>query len=200
MSQPTQPSYLCAICYDLLYEPVHTKCNHTFCLWCVTKWKDQKDSCPLCKTQVDQNFTIDEELQNLIQTQFPEEFNNRKKEVEEERKKAKQRKEMYEEARRLCPYNANMVYILRCQEYLRDERIERAMLTIPRSSFIPNVSAEEACDGSSTYIPDVGEIVFPPQLYAIVLEYLKLQEGHSFLNIGCGSGHLLALGKFISPF
>lgn len=193
MSQQAQ--YLCAICYDLLYEPVHTTCKHTFCLWCITKWKDRKDACPLCKAPVEENYKVDEQLHNLIQKQFPQEFMNRKNEIEEERQKAKQRKEMYEEARLLCPYNAQMVYILRCQEHLRDERIETAMLKIPRSSCIPNVSPEEACNGASITMSEIGEVAFPPKLCAIVLECLKLQEGHSFLDIGCGSGHLLALGK-----
>ena len=43
----------CAICYDLLYQPVNlSTCSHTFCLRCLREHvkQPQSSSCPMCKT------------------------------------------------------------------------------------------------------------------------------------------------------
>jgi len=52
----------CSICFeefskikkdlDLPYEYLiyKTVCNHTFCIYCINKWLENKNSCPLCRT------------------------------------------------------------------------------------------------------------------------------------------------------
>jgi len=38
---------MCAICYNLVYEPVQTPCSHVFCNSCLKPWIEQKQTCPM---------------------------------------------------------------------------------------------------------------------------------------------------------
>ena len=44
----------CSVCYtDLTVKNiVNTKCNHLFCKECFWKWADEKNSCPMCRTNI----------------------------------------------------------------------------------------------------------------------------------------------------
>lgn len=46
----------CNICFDTAYEPVLLSCDHLFCIECITKWMEQKQTCPICRKQ----FGVDE--------------------------------------------------------------------------------------------------------------------------------------------
>ncbi|XP_022603790.1 NACHT, LRR and PYD domains-containing protein 12-like isoform X2 [Seriola dumerili] len=48
-----QPLLFCALCQDVLKDPVSTRCGHRFCRQCITSYRDQSDpsgdfSCPQC--------------------------------------------------------------------------------------------------------------------------------------------------------
>nr|XP_031362927.1 breast cancer type 1 susceptibility protein [Lonchura striata domestica] len=51
-----QKNLECPICLDVVQEPVSTKCDHTFCRFCMFKLINKKKKgvieCPLCKTEV----------------------------------------------------------------------------------------------------------------------------------------------------
>ncbi|XP_054032637.1 breast cancer type 1 susceptibility protein [Dryobates pubescens] len=51
-----QKNLECAICLDVVKEPVSTKCDHVFCRFCIFKLFSEKKkgvvACPLCKTEV----------------------------------------------------------------------------------------------------------------------------------------------------
>ncbi|NXN13497.1 BRCA1 protein, partial [Indicator maculatus] len=51
-----QKNLECAICLDVVKEPVSTKCDHVFCRFCMFKLFSKKKKgvveCPLCKTEV----------------------------------------------------------------------------------------------------------------------------------------------------
>ncbi|XP_068023215.1 breast cancer type 1 susceptibility protein isoform X1 [Melanerpes formicivorus] len=51
-----QKNLECAICLDVVKEPVSTKCDHVFCRFCIFKLFSEKKKgvveCPLCKTEV----------------------------------------------------------------------------------------------------------------------------------------------------
>ncbi|NXF85459.1 BRCA1 protein, partial [Eubucco bourcierii] len=51
-----QKNLECAICLDVIKEPVSTKCDHVFCRFCMFKLFSEKKKgvveCPLCKTEV----------------------------------------------------------------------------------------------------------------------------------------------------
>jgi len=49
---PANEAYLCAICYEILNEPMMIKCGHTFCKVCIFREIDVRKRCPLCRTAV----------------------------------------------------------------------------------------------------------------------------------------------------
>lgn len=41
----------CPICFDKIKEPVvHVECNSVFCSSCITQWRKQSKSCPMCRS------------------------------------------------------------------------------------------------------------------------------------------------------
>src|SRR5690606_14773047 len=69
-------NYTCTICMSLLYEPIQLSCKHLFCMWCMDRWKEQQNFCPLCKTKIDDEQKL-EPIMNIhqeIEKLFPEQF------------------------------------------------------------------------------------------------------------------------------
>ncbi|XP_008939866.1 PREDICTED: breast cancer type 1 susceptibility protein [Merops nubicus] len=67
----------CPICLDVVEEPVSTKCDHTFCRFCMFKLLSKKMKeviqCPLCKTEITkrslkENSRFKEIIQALLET------------------------------------------------------------------------------------------------------------------------------------
>ena len=52
----------CPICLDTLKQPFSIGCSHIFCKICITKWLDEKDSCPVCRKDYVGSFPIPIEL------------------------------------------------------------------------------------------------------------------------------------------
>ena len=42
----------CSICFDILEDPVLTKCGHLFCNECLDMCLKAKPRCPMCKTNL----------------------------------------------------------------------------------------------------------------------------------------------------
>ncbi|XP_026148479.1 LOW QUALITY PROTEIN: uncharacterized protein LOC113121852 [Mastacembelus armatus] len=58
----------CALCQDVLKDPVSTSCGHRFCRWCITSYRDQSGSpgdcpCPQCGKR---SRTMDSGLQEVL--------------------------------------------------------------------------------------------------------------------------------------
>ncbi|KAG9129527.1 hypothetical protein Leryth_013105 [Lithospermum erythrorhizon] len=73
----------CTVCLKLLCEPVTTPCGHSFCRSCLFQSMDRGNRCPLCRTVLfitPRTCAISVTLNNIIQKNFPEEFNERKTE------------------------------------------------------------------------------------------------------------------------
>lgn len=58
----------CYICFDVMWEPTKTPCNHYLCLNCLENVLRYKRNCPLCRTDVPISFkpVIDKERQKEI--------------------------------------------------------------------------------------------------------------------------------------
>ncbi|XP_017782728.1 PREDICTED: E3 ubiquitin-protein ligase RNF8-B-like isoform X2 [Nicrophorus vespilloides] len=42
----------CSICTELLVKAVTLNCQHTFCSYCISLWRKNKNLCPICKTKI----------------------------------------------------------------------------------------------------------------------------------------------------
>jgi hypothetical protein len=96
---------MCAICHQLLYKPVTTRCHHTLCESCMAHWADVsvtmqmttvglddepmvllpndiETRCPMCRTSTTASLN---ELRELdLQARYPETYKVREVEVREE--------------------------------------------------------------------------------------------------------------------
>lgn len=76
-SAPSSPSrFECAICLDLLCEPLRLPCSHAFCRACITASCRSRRSCPLCRAQLPSSFTpsvvaVDKDLEKQLLLAFP---------------------------------------------------------------------------------------------------------------------------------
>ncbi|KAK0206564.1 PUA-like domain-containing protein [Desarmillaria ectypa] len=72
----------CEICYMLLYEPVTTPCQHTFCTKCLHRSLDHSSACPLCRAALPpfsffQSHPPNALILRVITTFFEVEYNAR---------------------------------------------------------------------------------------------------------------------------
>ncbi|XP_039050871.1 LON peptidase N-terminal domain and RING finger protein 3-like [Hibiscus syriacus] len=73
----------CTLCLKLLYEPITTPCGHSFCRSCLFQTMDRSNKCPLCRTVLfisPRTCAISVTLNNIIQKNFPEEYDERRSE------------------------------------------------------------------------------------------------------------------------
>lgn len=78
----------CPVCTNLLYDPLVTSCGHVFCKSCILRGMDHGNKCPLCRTiiHVTPENGVCSLLQNVIKNSFPNEYEQRKAEIEKELK------------------------------------------------------------------------------------------------------------------
>lgn len=79
----------CEICFMLLFEPITTPCQHTFCAKCLQRSLDHNPKCPLCRQTMPpfsyfQDHPLNKVLQSLLLKSFNEEYTERKQALEEE--------------------------------------------------------------------------------------------------------------------
>lgn len=68
----------------------------------------------------------------------------------------------------------------------------QAMATVARDRFVPPTSAAHAWDDAAIYLAR-GSTISQPAMVAVVLQELQLSPGLQVLEVGSGSGYLLAL-------
>ncbi|MBM4141956.1 MAG: protein-L-isoaspartate O-methyltransferase [Nitrospira sp.] len=81
--------------------------------------------------------------------------------------------------------------------YLRSKRIRDAMLKVPREEFIPSDYRDYSYLEVPLPLPGVNSTISCPHSYPLFYEPLGLDEGHTFLEIGLGSGYGTALAREI---
>ena len=42
----------CAVCTKVILDAMTVNCGHTFCNYCIQKWRSQNSNCPVCRTQI----------------------------------------------------------------------------------------------------------------------------------------------------
>uniref|UniRef100_A0A914Y0I5 Protein-L-isoaspartate O-methyltransferase n=1 Tax=Panagrolaimus superbus TaxID=310955 RepID=A0A914Y0I5_9BILA len=96
-------------------------------------------------------------------------------------------------------YNQTMIRKLKATKKLHDSNITNALYSVNRSWFMPlriNDGTYEDIEYRSPswfYYSDVPIHLFSPSLYVTILKQMDFQHGHSFLNIGSGTGYLSCL-------
>lgn len=75
---------------------------------------------------------------------------------------------------------------------IRDERILEAMRKIPRHKFVPGAGTNEAYEDHPLPI-GCDQTISQPYIVALMTSSLELEEHHSVLEIGTGSGYQAAL-------
>jgi len=89
-------SLICAICYELLFEPMTLPCGHTYCFTCLCKLDITRSikECPACKEKWTNWPKPNYVIADLVVKKFPKRFALREKEKGEE---AQQRRREVEE-------------------------------------------------------------------------------------------------------
>jgi len=97
---------------------------------------------------------------------------------------------------KLAVQRKNVLISLEKLGYLPDRKVKRAMMKVKREDFVPKEYLSSAYVDMPLPIPGGGTIS-APHMHAISLSALKLKSGDKFLEIGAGSGILLAYAKEI---
>ncbi len=88
---------------------------------------------------------------------------------------------------------------LRRRGYLKSESVERAFRTVPREEFVLPKSRKQAYRDSPLSI-GLGQTISAPHMCVIMCEGLSLEEGHTVLEVGAGSGYHAALcAEVVAP-
>ncbi|CAL1700574.1 unnamed protein product [Somion occarium] len=83
----------CEICFALMWQPVTTPCQHTFCTKCLHRSLDHNPSCPLCRRPLPgynyfQDHPCNKVILAIILKAFPEAYVSRGIAIEEEEHRA----------------------------------------------------------------------------------------------------------------
>ncbi|KAM6495866.1 PUA-like domain containing protein [Amanita muscaria] len=84
----------CVVCFVLLYEPITTPCQHTFCTRCLHRSLDHSNMCPVCRKDLP-NFASVQETQpnqtilSIILKTFPTQYQERAQAIEAEARNAR---------------------------------------------------------------------------------------------------------------
>ncbi|KAF8655226.1 hypothetical protein AX16_003133 [Volvariella volvacea WC 439] len=83
----------CEICFTLLFQPVTTPCQHTFCAKCLQRSQDHSQLCPLCRQPLPgysffQNHPYNKVILTIILKAFPSTYQERAEAIEAEERNA----------------------------------------------------------------------------------------------------------------
>ncbi|KAH9936943.1 PUA-like domain-containing protein [Amylocystis lapponica] len=89
-----QVELTCEICFGLLWQPVTTPCQHTFCSSCLHRALDHSPSCPLCRQTLPgydyfQEHPYNKVVLSIIHKAFPEAYAERAATLEAEARDAR---------------------------------------------------------------------------------------------------------------
>ncbi|EKM59081.1 uncharacterized protein PHACADRAFT_87866 [Phanerochaete carnosa HHB-10118-sp] len=84
----------CEICFALLWQPVTTPCQHTFCARCLHRTMDHSSACPICRQTLPgyayfQDHPCNKVVLSLILKAFPTQYDERGATIEAEERDAR---------------------------------------------------------------------------------------------------------------
>ncbi|EME32432.1 protein-L-isoaspartate(D-aspartate) O-methyltransferase [Galdieria sulphuraria] len=94
--------------------------------------------------------------------------------------------------------NEELVQYLKRNGSISSKKVEHAFQVLPRDLFVPENQKSQAFDNYPLRVEELGFNISAPEMYAVALEHLKIEEGDRILDIGCGSGHLTCLLAFMA--
>lgn len=89
-----EQEFICPICRELLFNPVSLRCQHTYCMGCVSNNIGNK--CPLCNKHYYLPKNINKLIENVTKSLFPEKYNERSAAVMRDTEKTNMEKETRE--------------------------------------------------------------------------------------------------------
>ncbi|MBD3405819.1 MAG: protein-L-isoaspartate(D-aspartate) O-methyltransferase [Candidatus Lokiarchaeota archaeon] len=93
----------------------------------------------------------------------------------------------------------SLIARLKAKGYLKSETVERAVRKVPREEFVPTKVLNQSYVDRPLSIHH-GQTISAPHMCVIMCETMKLEEGHSVLEIGAGSGYHAALcAEIVAP-
>lgn len=88
---------------------------------------------------------------------------------------------------------------LKAQKIIRSQKVERAMLKVPREKFVPERLRDQAYIDMPLPI-GWGQTVSALHMVALMCELLELEVGHRVLEVGAGCGyHAAVVAEIIAP-
>lgn len=83
--------------------------------------------------------------------------------------------------------------------YIKSSTVKKAMLKVPRELFVPEDYYDRSYEDIPLPIPG-GQTISAPHMHTITLSELKLKRGEKVLEIGAGSGIILAyIREIVGP-
>ncbi|XP_072388519.1 uncharacterized protein [Diabrotica undecimpunctata] len=89
----------CAICAEMFVKASTLNCSHTFCKFCIDKWKEKQTICPICRTKITSQvptLVLDNFIEKIIQGSG-QDIQNHRKELLNERTKQQQQQQVQQQ-------------------------------------------------------------------------------------------------------
>mmetsp|Transcript_35580 Transcript_35580/g.52016 ORF Transcript_35580/g.52016 Transcript_35580/m.52016 type:complete len:374 (+) Transcript_35580:54-1175(+) len=171
----------CGVCLSIICEPITISCGHTFCRGClVTALKRSKKKCPTCRA-VCHNSAEDQPenvmLANIAKSCFPTIYEDRLKELENERKKWSAMLPIFYYNMPMFPGETLSLHLFEPRYKLMMQRI---VSTSRKFAYVPNYANYSAEIGNVALLAELKEVEFLSDgrclLEAKITQRLRIME------------------------